>query len=288
MRSPVTPGCIALALLLAGCANAPDQRLQRRALLRSDDGWWKSVGDSDINMTYYAKDAVLLPQGKPAARGVGEIRQLLMQMHSAAGFKLTSKADQAEVGTAGDIGYTAGTYAESMNGSTHQGKYVAIWRRDTDTNQWKVVEGIFNSNGSPETTAAPAKPLTFTPAAVVWSAVPGLPPGAKRALLVGDPSKAGPYVARVQLPAGYRLAPHWHSNSESITILSGVLSFGVGDTFDEATMKDLPAGSFYFVPPNTHQYLMAKTAVTGQMQGIGPVSHIVFVNPSDDPRNQAK
>ncbi|MGH8208731.1 MAG: cupin domain-containing protein [Steroidobacteraceae bacterium] len=140
---------------------------------------------------------------------------------------------------------------------------------------------------SPETAAAAQ--VMFTPATIPWSdSAPGLPLGAKLALLVGDPSKTGPYVMRVQFPAGYRAAPHWHASDANVTVLSGIMSLGIGDTFDEATMKDLPAGSFYFVPPNTHQYLMAKTAATVQIHGIGPVGRIVLVNPADDPRTQAK
>lgn len=142
--------------------------------------------------------------------------------------------------------------------------------------------------GDPDSagTAAAARVLV-TPASITWESAPGLPPGAKRALLVGDPAKAGPFVARMQFPAGYRVAPHWHTGSENVTVISGTMSVGMGDAFDEATMQDLPAGSYYFVPPNTHHYVMTRTAVIGQVHGIGPLDRI-FVNPADDPRTQKK
>jgi len=39
---------------------------------------------------------------------------------------------------------------------------------------------------------------------------PSLPPGAKFAVLEGDPAKPGPFVFRVKVPDGYRIPPHTH------------------------------------------------------------------------------
>ena len=45
---------------------------------------------------------------------------------------------------------------------------------------------------------------------VVWKPFAAFPPAARLAILVGDPTKPGPYVIRVWLPAGTRMAPHRH------------------------------------------------------------------------------
>lgn len=48
-----------------------------------------------------------------------------------------------------------------------------------------------------------------------------LPPGAKIAVLAGDPNKKGPFTNRLQTPAGYKVSPHTHSTTENITVISG-------------------------------------------------------------------
>lgn len=37
---------------------------------------------------------------------------------------------------------------------------------------------------------------------------------------------------------------HWHPNDERVTVLSGTLAVGMGQTWDDATMTDLTAGSY--------------------------------------------
>src|SRR4051794_34480543 len=60
------------------------------------------------------------------------------------------------------------------------------------------------------------------PDAIKWGpAPPGLPPGASAAVLMGDPTKAVPYVIRAKLPDGYKVPPHWHSVAENVTVIQG-------------------------------------------------------------------
>ena len=121
---------------------------------------------------------------------------------------------------------------------------------------------------------------------IVWGAgPPGLPPGVQTAVIAGDPSQSGPFTLRAQMPAGYRIAPHWHPTDEHVTVLSGTLAMGMGETFDEKALMELPPGGFAGMPPNTRHFLKAKTAVVIQVHGTGPFS-ITYVNPADDPRNK--
>ena len=56
---------------------------------------------------------------------------------------------------------------------------------------------------------------------IEWKPGPAaLPPGAKMAVLEGDPTKEGPFVVRFQFPDGYYVAPHTHPKTERVTVIS--------------------------------------------------------------------
>ena len=69
--------------------------------------------------------------------------------------------------------------------------------------------------------------------AVKWGPGPsGLPKGAMIAVISGDPSKDGPSVVQLKLPANYQIPAHHHSKTENITVLSGSFHAGMGDKLD--------------------------------------------------------
>jgi ketosteroid isomerase-like protein len=45
----------------------------------------------------------------------------------------------------GDLGYSTGTYTATFGEMTDKGKYVTIWRKQSD-GSWKVTEDMFNSD----------------------------------------------------------------------------------------------------------------------------------------------
>jgi hypothetical protein len=136
-------------------------------------------------------------------------------------------------------------------------------------------------------TAPPAAHRMVGAEEVVWGpAPPGLPPGSKAALLSGDPGQPGPFTVRAQMPAGYRIPPHWHATEENLTVLSGALGMGMGDTFDESSLRELKPGGFVHMDPNMRHYLLAKAETVIQVHGMGPFA-ITYVNPADDPRGAA-
>lgn len=133
---------------------------------------------------------------------------------------------------------------------------------------------------------APAHVLT-TAAEAKW----GEPPpvferGASFTVMSGDPSKAGLFVVRLKMPAGYRIAPHWHPTDEHVTVLSGTFALGMGDKFDTAAMNDLPAGGYALLPAEMRHFARAKTEATVQVHGMGPFA-LTYVNPADDPSKRA-
>jgi hypothetical protein len=65
---------------------------------------------------------------------------------------------------------------------------------------------------------------SILPEDVDWKPFPAFPPPARLAVLVGDPTKPGPYVTRVKVPMGVKLMPHRHPEDRIYTVMSGVLS----------------------------------------------------------------
>ena len=102
------------------------------------------------------------------------------------------------------------------------------------------------------------------------------------AVVSGDPTQAQPFVIRAQMPAGYKIAPHWHPTDENVTVLSGTVALGMGEKFDEPTMKSLSAGGYVALPAAMRHLFMAKTAATIQVHAVGPFA-VNYVNPADDP-----
>ena len=117
-----------------------------------------------------------------------------------------------------------------------------------------------------------------------WNDAPkSLPPGAKLAVLAGDPNNPQPFTMRIRVPAGYRIPPHQHPGNENVTVISGSLIMGMGDDFNTEYGHALSAGDFVMMPAGTHHFAFAPEETTVEIHGIGPWG-ITYVNPDDDPR----
>ena len=131
-----------------------------------------------------------------------------------------------------------------------------------------------------------AEAVSLNPDQLQWGAAPpNLPKGAQLAVLQGDPSKKAPFVMRLKMPAGYKIAPHWHSADEEVTVLSGTFVLHMGDTMD-APGATLEAGGFHFLPAKMHHAAEAKEETIVQVNGMGPFD-IHYLNPAEDPSKQA-
>lgn len=120
----------------------------------------------------------------------------------------------------------------------------------------------------------PAGVRVLTPFELKWSESPRAP-GVQASTLVGDPNKPGPYVLRAKYPPNLVNPPHHHPLDEEITVLSGTLYLGHGQTMDPAGAIALPPGSFIFEPAKTWHYLFTKTEpVEVEIRGIGPRANI--------------
>jgi ketosteroid isomerase-like protein len=268
------------AVIAGGCSPSVNLELERNALLQRDRDWAQTAKDVDRFVSFLATDASVYAPGAPVAVGADAVRAMFAQMSAAPGFSLTWAPLKAEVAASGDVGYTAGTYTASAGGAPEKGKYVTVWKKQGDV--WMVSEDIFNADSA----GPPAQHAMVAPAAMVWTdPPPGLPVGARVAVISGDPSQPVPFVLRAMMPAGYTVPLHWHPTTENLTVLSGTAAIGMDDKTDTAAMATLPAGGFVVLPAEMRHVFVAKTAATIQVHGIGPFA-ITYVNAADDPRQK--
>ena len=134
------------------------------------------------------------------------------------------------------------------------------------------------------------KHVLMAPADLTWGDAPPIfEKGASFTVVSGNPFEPGLYVVRMKMPAGYKIAAHWHPTDEHVTVLSGTMALGMGEKFDEKTMTEIPIGGYALLPANMRHFAMAKTEATIQVHGEGPFK-LTYVNPADDPstKNAAK
>jgi quercetin dioxygenase-like cupin family protein len=135
-------------------------------------------------------------------------------------------------------------------------------------------------------TGAKDEPSIHQAPQIQWQPGPAsLPPGAKLAVLEGDPAKDGPFTMRLMMPDGYRIPPHTHPKVEHVTVITGTFNLGMGEKFDQTAGRELPAGTFGFWPAGMKHFAWAKGETIIQLHGIGPWT-INYLNPADDPRQK--
>jgi quercetin dioxygenase-like cupin family protein len=127
---------------------------------------------------------------------------------------------------------------------------------------------------------------SFTSDKMKWKDEPILPKGAKSALLLGDPTKAGVFIVRLKFPPNYPIAPHTHPFTEVITVLSGQLGNGMGEKFDKSNGEVLNAGDSFVLPAGHAHYVWTNDQETiVELIATGPWD-ISYIDPKDDPRKK--
>jgi hypothetical protein len=102
---------------------------------------------------------------------------------------------------------------------------------------------------------------SILPEDIDWKSFPAFPSSARLAVLVGEPTQAGPYVIRVKVPSGVKLMPHKHPEDRIYTVMSGVFYIGLGERFDGDKVKAYPPGASSSCP-----------AIRGTSTGQSPAS----------------
>jgi quercetin dioxygenase-like cupin family protein len=123
------------------------------------------------------------------------------------------------------------------------------------------------------------------PEDIDWKPFAAFPPSVRLAIIVGQPSEAGPYTIRVRAPRGAKLMPHRHPEDRVYTVMSGVFYIGLGDQFDADRLEAYPPGSVIILPGNTWHFHWAKSSeYVTQITAIGPLG-LEYNSAKDDPRN---
>ena len=272
-----------VALVVSSCAQTVNVEQEKTTLLARDADWAKTGGDPAKFVSFMAADATFAMGGMPAIKGAKDIQGALTPLSKAPGFSITWKPEKADVSASGDLGYASGTYAMTINNAagnptTEKGAYLTAWKKANGA--WMVV----SDSAIPDAPPPSSSPGVVTAASSIkWGdAPPFLPKGAKLAVLVGDPSQPAPFTIRLQMPDGYKIAPHTHPTDEHVTVMSGTFRAAMGSKWDDKALGDFPAGSYANMAATMPHYAMAKGATVVQVHGVGPFV-VNYVNPADDP-----
>jgi ketosteroid isomerase-like protein len=104
-------------------------------------------------MSYYADDAVEVPNGAEAIHGKANIAKTMSFLNDKSN-QLTWTPVDAGISISGDLGWTSGTYefrSKDKDDKTkvEHGKYTSIWKKQPDGN-WKVVLDMGNASAQKE------------------------------------------------------------------------------------------------------------------------------------------
>lgn len=119
---------------------------------------------------------------------------------------------------------------------------------------------------------------------IAWKDEPLLPGDAKSALIIGDPTKPGVFMAYLKFPPNYEIPAHTHPFAEVVTVLKGTVWNGMGEKLDRQKGEKLGAGASFTLPSNHAHYLWNEEETVVLLTATGPWN-ITYTDPKDDPRN---
>jgi ketosteroid isomerase-like protein len=141
----------------AGAWRAEAARDEHEALMQLDRDFdqMTSKGGSEVWVSFFADDGIMMPQGGSMAVGRDAIRKAITETFAAPGYSL--RWEPVDAAVSGPMGYTYGLYKASRQDAsgkpvTSYGKYVTIWKRQRDG--WKVAVDIGNASPPPKQTEA--------------------------------------------------------------------------------------------------------------------------------------
>ena len=106
---------------------------------------------------------------------------------------------------------------------------------------------------------------------IKWQDAPSIGPGAKTAVIEGDPKSSGPFVMRLKVPPKTTIKVHTHPATENVTILSGTFYFAAGDKFEPKMAKAFGPGSYFSIGQGKPMFAYTKDKeVVAQLHGNGP------------------
>jgi len=98
---------------------------------------------------------------------------------------------------------------------------------------------------------------------------------AEAATIAEAQNAAGLYTIRVHVARGGSIAPHTHPDTRILTVVSGEVYYGFGETVDLANAKLYATGAVFTVPANAPHWAVASTSdVVYQEAGMGPTAFV--------------
>ena len=152
-------------LIVAGCSSPPFDSVAEAGKLLKRDAEWAEVAaagkDVDKIISYWADDAVVIPQGQPMVEGKDAIRGFVTGSLAIPGFRIHWVSDQVSFSPDGRMAYMRSTNEMTVPGPTGAlmtvpGRGITVWRKDPD-GQWRCVVDIWNDPPAPAPAAKPAE-----------------------------------------------------------------------------------------------------------------------------------
>jgi ketosteroid isomerase-like protein/quercetin dioxygenase-like cupin family protein len=265
--------------LAAFATMAQAQQSEARKIRALSDQWQRDVAAQNVDAigAIQAPDAVLMMSHTPLATGATAIRGAWGEMVKTPGLVLHWTPTKIQVASP-TVATEYGTYTESYDTpqgkATDQGNYITIWHKING--KWRVAVDDANTTAPlPAPATPPMDPSTMeTHAAngLTWGdlTAPSFPPGARIAVLHGNPGGPGGFVLRLSFPDGYQIPVHWHPTGENVTVVSGSVALGMGNAYDASALHTYGPGDFVYLPPSQSHFGQAHGATIVQVNGRGP------------------
>jgi uncharacterized protein (TIGR02246 family) len=275
LLAPIAFAVVA-AVTIAPVASGQQRERDAREIRELSEKWQRDIAAQNIHdiVDLHAPDAVIMMSHAPLIKGTAGVQNAWTEMVKTPGLKVQWTPTRIDV-VSPTVANEYGTYTESYDTpqgrGTDAGNYITIWHKING--KWRVALDAANT-----TSPLPAAPmessemLMRSASALAWSdlSVPGVPPGIKLAVLSGDPGKTGPFVARLQFPDGYQIPLHWHPTAENVTLLSGQIDLGMGNSVDMSKLHSYVAGDYAAIPARQPHFGVVHGLTTVQVHGQGP------------------
>jgi len=260
---------------------AASQSKDERAIRALSDQWQRDVATQNIEAiaALQAPDAVFMMSHSPVLNGATAIRGAWGDLIKTPGLVLHWTPTKIEVASP-TVATEYGTYTESYDTpqgkGTDAGTYITIWHKING--KWRVAVDEANTSVPLPAVAAAMPPMdpstmeTRSANSLAWGdlTAPGFAPGAKIAVLHGDPGGPGGFVLRIQFPDGYQIPVHWHPTPENVTVVSGTFALGMGNAFDASALHTYGPGDYAYLPPRQSHYGQTHGVTIVQINGRGP------------------
>ena len=278
LKSSIMTLILSMALAIAALGQtAASQTSDERAVRAASDARQRYVAAQNVDsiVALHTPDAVVMPSNAPPMKGSSAIRSGWTEMLKTDRLRLHLIPTRIEVASP-TLATEYGTYTESYYGlggkMSEAGNYVTIWRKANG--KWRVALDAPVSV-MPMPAQMPAEASDFVAkneGTLSWIdfAPPGFPPGGKISVLHGDPFSPGQFVLRLSLPDSYKIPLHWNPTAEYVTVLSGGMRLGMGNSVDASAGQSYSPGDFVFIPARQPHWAQARGATILQISGNGP------------------